>query len=361
MTKPPRHPRESGDPRIKKESLMKALAKIKKEPGLWMIDADKPKIGPQDVLIKVKKAAICGTDLHIYNWDTWAQNTVPVPLITGHEFMGTVEAIGDEVHLFKVGDRVCGEGHLTCGECRSCRAGRRHLCRKTRGIGYHVQGAFAEYATLPEQNVYLLPNNISDDIGAILDPLGNAMLTAMQFSCVGEDVLITGAGPVGLMAAAIAEHIGARNIVVTDVSEYRLNLAKKMGVTRAVNANEFDREKIMKELGMREGFDVGLEMSGNASAFRMMLDAVKHGAGIALLGLPSEEFAINWSQVIFKSLTLQGVYGREIFETWYKMIALVQGGLDLTPIITHHFKFNEFEKAFEVMKQGQCGKIILEW
>lgn len=341
--------------------LMKALSKQKKEKGIWLIDADKPAVKSHDVLIKVKKTAICGTDIHIYNWDAWAQLTIPVPLITGHEFVGEIVEVGDKVSLFKVGDRVCGEGHLTCGKCRNCRAGRRHLCRKTEGIGVTTQGAFAEYIAIPEKNAYGIPKDISDDVASMLDPLGNAMHSIMQFDCIGEDVLITGAGPIGLMCVAILKKIGARHVVITDVNEYRLDLAKKLGATKAVHASEFDRDRIMKSLDMKEGFDVGLEMSGNPDAFRTMLHSVKHGANIVFLGIPSSEFAINWSEVIFKSLTIRGVYGRELFETWYKMIALLQSGLDVNSIITHHFKADDFQEGFDVMASGQCGKVILEW
>jgi threonine 3-dehydrogenase len=340
---------------------MRALGKLKKEEGLWMYDAPIPEIGPRDILIKIKKTAICGTDLHIYNWDEWAQNTIPVPMTTGHEFVGTVEKIGSEVQAFKKGDRVSGEGHISCGICRNCRAGKRHLCRNTQSIGVTRTGCFAEYLAMPVANVIHLPKAIPDNVASFLDPLGNAVHTALSFDLVGEDVLITGAGPIGMMGAAIAKHVGARYVVVTDVNEYRLSLAKKMGATKAVNIAKENLNAVMKELKMTEGFDVGLEMSGNGNALNQMIDTMSNGAKIALLGIFPEKVSIDWSKVIFKGLTLKGIYGREMFETWYKMIALLQGGLDVSPIITHEFKAQDFQKAFDIMRQGESGKVILDW
>lgn len=341
--------------------MMQAIIKAKREPGLVWGEVPLPQVKSRDVLIKIKKTAVCGTDLHIYNWDQWAQATVPVPIHIGHEFVGTVVEVGDEVTAFRVGDRVSGEGHLTCGYCRNCRAGKRHICRNTVGIGYHAPGAFAEYLVLPQVNVYKIPDNISDDNAAILDPLGNAVHTALSFDLVGEDVLITGAGPVGLMAAAVARHVGARFIVITDVNPYRLQLAEKMGVNLAVNVKDMALKEAMQKLGMREGFDVGMEMSGNASAFQAMLTHMNHGGKIAFLGIPPEPFAINWSDLVFKGIILKGIYGREMFETWYKMIAMLQSGLDINPVITHHFSANDFQKAFDVMLSGNAGKVILDW
>lgn len=340
---------------------MKALVKKKAEPGIWMEDVAKPEIGPSDVLIKIKKTAICGTDIHIYNWDDWAKANVPVPSVIGHEFAGVVDAIGENVKGITVGDRVSGEGHLTCGICRNCRAGKRHLCRETVGFGYHCDGCFAEFAVMPESNIMKLPKDISDDEGAILDPFGNAAHTALSFDLVGEDVLITGAGPTGLMAAAIAKKVGARFVVVTDVNPYRLALAEKMGATLAVDVTKTTLKQVQNELGMQEGFDVGLEMSGNPKALRDMIDNMNHGGRIAMLGIPPNDVAINWSKVIFKSLVIKGIYGREIFETWYKMISMVQSGLDVSPVITHHFKVDDFQKGFDMMKSGQSGKVILDW
>ncbi|MFI4955500.1 MAG: L-threonine 3-dehydrogenase, partial [Gammaproteobacteria bacterium] len=295
---------------------MKALVKAFAKPGIWMEDVPKPtQVGPNEVLIKIRKTAICGTDMHIYHWDKWAQATVPVPMITGHEFVGEIAEIGSEVDGLKVGDRVSGEGHLTCGHCRNCRAGKRHLCRNTEGIGYDCPGCFAEYFVFPAFNVCKLPDDISDEVASILDPFGNATHTALSFDCVGEDVLITGAGPIGIMATAICKHVGARHVVITDVNEYRLDLARKMGATRAVNVQKQALKDVMQELNMQEGFDIGLEMSGNGQAFREMLDIIGHGGRIALLGIPPEEIAIDWNKVIFKGLFLKGIYGREMFET----------------------------------------------
>lgn len=340
---------------------MRALVKAKKEPGLWMEDVPKPSIGHNDVLIQVKKTGICGTDIHIYNWDEWSQRTINVPMHIGHEFMGVVAEVGSEVTGFKPGDRVSGEGHITCGHCRNCRAGKRHLCRNTVGLGVNRVGCFAEYVSLPAFNVFKLPDAIPDEIAAFFDPLGNAVHTALSFDCVGEDVLITGAGPIGVMAAAIVRHVGARHVVVTDVNEYRLDLAKKLGATRTVNVAKEDLEAVMKSLGMTEGFDVGLEMSGNEAAFRQVMKAMHHGGRVALLGIPTKEIAIDWNQVIFKGLVLKGIYGREMFETWYKMTAMLQSGLDVSAAVTHRYPAASFKDAFEVMRTGMSGKVVLDW
>lgn len=341
---------------------MKTLGKLKAEKGIWLEEKPKAELTRNDgVLIKIKKTAICGTDLHIYNWDEWAQKTVPVPMTTGHEFVGVVEAVGSDVSGFKVGDRVSGEGHITCGYCRSCRAGRRHLCRNTEGIGYDLPGIFAEYFEMPESNVFKLPDNISDDIASILDPYGNSVHTTLKFDLVGEDVLITGAGPVGCMAAAIAKHVGARFVVVTDINPYRLELARKMGATLAINSQETSLPEVMKQLGMTEGFDVGLEMSGNEHAFKGMIESLNYGANVAMLGIPSQPFAIDWSRIVFKSITIAGIYGRRIFETWYKGISMLQSGLDISPIITGEYPVAQFQQAFDEMLSGNSGKIILNW
>lgn len=340
---------------------MKALVKARAEPGIWLQDVPEPRVGHNDVLIKVRKTAICGTDLHIYNWDAWAQKTIPVPMAVGHEYCGEVVEIGGEVAGIKAGDRVSGEGHITCGYCRNCRAGRRHLCRNTVGVGVNRPGAFAEYLVIPAVNAFKLPDNISDDTAAILDPLGNATHTALSFDLVGEDVLITGAGPIGIMAAAIARFAGARHIVITDVNDYRLGLAKRMGASIALNVNNGSLDDAMKQLGMREGFDVGMEMSGNAAAFKELLRTMHHGGRVALLGIPPGETAIDWNQVIFKGLVLKGIYGREMFETWYKMTTMLQSGLDVSPVITHHLPYTEYREAFETLNGGKSGKIILDW
>jgi len=340
---------------------MKTLAKTKREPGIWMVDGPLPEVGHNDVLIKIAKTAICGTDMHIYKWDEWSQKTIPVPMTVGHEYVGVVAQIGQEVRGLKIGQRVSGEGHLVCGHCRNCRAGRRHLCRNTQGVGVNRPGAFAEYLVIPAQNAFPIPDDIPDDIAAILDPFGNATHTALSFDLVGEDVLITGAGPIGIMAAAICRHVGARHVVITDMNPYRLALAGKMGATRTVNIQKESLQDVMREIGMVEGFDVGLEMSGVPSAFRQMLETMNHGGKIALLGIPPSDCAIDWNQVIFKGLIIKGVYGREMFETWYKMIAMVQGGLDLTPIITHRFPVGDYLKGFETMASGQSGKVVLSW
>lgn len=341
---------------------MKSLAKLKREPGIWMHDAPMPEYGANDILIKIKKTAICGTDIHIYNWDEWAQKTIPVPMVVGHEYCGAVAAIGKEVKGFKVGDRVSGEGHIACGLCRPCRAGIRHLCRKNIGVGVTRTGCFAEYLAIPAENVYPIPDNISDNQAAIFDPMGNATHVALSFSCVGEDVLITGAGPIGIMAAAIAKHVGARHVVLTDVNEYRLSLATKLNPNiHAINISKTSIEEVMKKLDMKEGFDVGFEMSGNSDAFNMMLEKMNHAGKVALLGILPPKAGIDWSKVIFKGLLLKGIYGREMFETWYKMIAMIQSGLNINPVITHEFAVNDFQKGFEIMRSGNSGKVILNW
>lgn len=339
---------------------MKVLAKLKNEPGLWLSEEEKPTPKHNEVLVKIKKTAICGTDLHIYKWDEWAQKTIPVPMRTGHEFVGEVVGIGEHVTCFKIGDRVSGEGHLTCGKCRNCRAGRRHLCRNTIGFGVNCPGAFAEYFTLPEANTFLVPAKISDDVASIFDPLGNAAHAALEFDLAAEDVLVTGAGPVGLMAAAIAKHAGARHVVITDLNPYRLNLAKKMGL-RAVNPQQQSLSDVMKTLGMTEGFDIGLEMSGSPHAFKDMIAAMNYGGKIAYMGIPENDFSINWHDVVFKSLTIKGLYGRRIFDTWYKMSAMIVHGLNVEPVITHHFGFEDFQKGFDVMLSGEAGKVVLDW
>tara|TARA_R110002096_G_scaffold436105_1_gene668153 strand:- start:175667 stop:176698 length:1032 start_codon:yes stop_codon:yes gene_type:complete len=340
---------------------MKSLVKSKAEVGIWLENVDMPEIGHNDVLVKVRKTAICGTDIHIFNWDDWAQKTIPVPMTVGHEFAGEIVEIGSEVRGMNIGDRVSAEGHVTCGHCRKCRAGERHLCRNTVGIGVNRPGAFAEFISVPASNICLLPDSISDDLGAMLDPLGNAAHTALEFDLVGEDVLITGAGPIGIMAVAIAKHVGARHIVITDVNDTRLKIAKQMGATRAINVNRHALKDVMEDLQMTEGFDVGLEMSGNARAFSDMLDIMNHGGKIAMLGLMPEGTAINWNHVIFKGLEIRGIYGRRMFETWYKMIAMLESGLDLSPVLTHHFAIDDYAEAFEIMRSGNSGKVILDW
>lgn len=341
---------------------MKALAKLHAQEGIWMVtDAPIPEPGHNDLLIKIRKTAICGTDIHIYNWDDWSRKTIPVPMIVGHEYVGEVVAIGQEVRGFSIGDRVSGEGHITCGHCRNCRAGRTHLCRNTIGVGVNRQGCFAEYLVIPAFNAFRIPDNISDELAAIFDPFGNAVHTALSFDLVGEDVLISGAGPIGIMAAAVCKHVGARNVVITDINDYRLELARTMGVTRAVNVAHEDLRAVMRELGMTEGFDVGLEMSGAPPAFRTLLEVMNHGGRIALLGIPPGEMAIDWNQVIFKGLFIKGIYGREMFETWYKMAALIQSGLDLTPVITHRYVIDDFQQGFDEMRSGRSGKVVLSW
>ncbi len=340
---------------------MKALAKLKAEPGIWMTDVPEPVCGHNDLRIRIRKTAICGTDTHIFNWDAWSRATIRVPMVIGHEYVGEVVEVGQEVGGFKVGDRVTGEGHITCGYCRNCRAGRRHLCRNTVGVGVNRQGCFAEYLVIPAFNAYRLPDAVSDDLASIFDPFGNAVHTALSFDLVAEDVLITGAGPIGIMAVAVARHCGARHVVITDVNEYRLALARRMGATLAINVNERSLESVMQELGMTEGFDVGLEMSGVPSAFRAMLETMNHGGRVAVLGIPPAEMSLDWSRIIFKGLTIKGIYGREMFETWYRMSGLIQSGLDLDPVITHRLPLSRFQEGFETMASGQSGKIILDW
>jgi threonine 3-dehydrogenase len=340
---------------------MKALVKARAEPGIWMEEIPEPKVGHNDVLIKVHRSAICGTDMHIFNWDAWAQKSVPVPMAVGHEYSGEIVEIGSEVYGFKVGDRVSGEGHITCGHCRNCRAGRRHLCRNTSGVGVNRPGAFAEYLKIPAANVFALPAAIDDEIASILDPLGNATHTALAFDLVGEDVLITGAGPIGIMAVAIARHCGARHVVITDVNDYRLQLAAKMGASRALNVGRASLDDAIRDLGMEEGFDVGFEMSGNPSAFREMLRTMNHGGRISMLGIPSAETAIDWNQVIFKGLVIKGIYGREMFETWYKMSSMLQSGLDVRPVITHRLGIRDYLEGFQIMNSGKSGKVTLDW
>lgn len=340
---------------------MRALVKSRREPGLWMEDVAKPTVGPNDVLVKVQKTGICGTDIHIYNWDEWSQRTIKTPMHIGHEFMGVVAEVGSEVTGFKAGDRVSGEGHITCGDCRNCRAGKRHLCRNTVGLGVNRIGCFAEFVSIPAFNIFRIPEGISDELASFFDPLGNAVHTALSFDLVGEDVLITGAGPIGVMAAAICRHVGARHVVLTDVNDYRLELGKKLGATRVVNVAKEELATVMHDLGMTEGFDVGLEMSGNGAAFKQMFKAMNHGGRVAILGIPPGEVSIDWSQVIFKGLVLKGVYGREMFETWYKMTAMLQSGLDISAAVTHRYPAAQFKEAFEVMRTGQSGKVVLDW
>jgi threonine 3-dehydrogenase len=340
---------------------VKTLAKLHAKPGLWLNEEEKPCCKSHEVLVKIKKTAICGTDLHIYNWDDWAQKTVPTPMRTGHEFVGVIEEVGADVTHFKPGQRVSGEGHLTCGQCRNCLAGRRHLCNNTVGFGVNCPGAFGDYFALPAANAYPVPDFISDDIAAIFDPLGNAAHAALEFDLSAEDVLVTGAGPVGLMSAAIAHFIGARHVVITDINPKRLALARKLGIKHTVNPLEQTLKHKMDELGMREGFDVGLEMSGSDTAFRSMIDHMNYGGNIAYMGIPSKDFEINWHNVVFKSLTIKGMYGRKIFDTWYKMICLIQKGLDVSPVITHHFSVDDFQQGFDAMLAGDAGKVLLEW
>lgn len=340
---------------------MKALTKKLAEPGIWLQDIPEPEIGPNDVMIQVRRTAICGTDIHIYRWDEWARTTIPVPMAVGHEFSGVVIECGSEVRGFEIGDRVSAEGHITCGVCRNCRAGRRHLCINTVGIGVNRPGAFAEFISVPAFNVFKLDDAISDDMAAILDPLGNATHTALSFDLVGEDVLITGAGPIGVMAVAIARHAGARHVVITDVNDYRLSLAQKVGASKTINITKESIDDAMQALGIVEGFDVGMEMSGNGSALRELIRVMHHGGKVALLGIPPGDTAVDWHQIIFKGLVLKGIYGREMFETWYKMSSMLKSGLDLQPIITHHYPVADFQEAFEIMDSGQSGKVILDW
>jgi threonine 3-dehydrogenase len=340
---------------------VKALVKSRREPGLWLEELETPKIGINDVLVRVLRTGICGTDVHIYKWDEWAQKTIPVPMAIGHEFVGRIVAVGSNVADFFPGDVVSGEGHVVCGRCRNCLAGRRHLCAYTKGVGVNRPGAFAEYIALPMTNIWRHRESVPLDVAAIFDPFGNAVHTALSFPVLGEDVLVTGAGPIGIMAAAVAKHAGARFTVITDLNPYRLELARKMGVTRAVNARETSLKEVQKELRMTEGFDVGLEMSGNAAAFRDMLANMSHGAKIAMLGIPSEPVSIDWNTVIFNMLTIKGIYGREMYETWYKMTVMLESGLDIQPVITHRYAYTDFEQGFEAMISGCTGKVVLSW
>lgn len=344
-----------------KQRTMKVLAKTQARKGIWMEEAPVPEPGPNDVRVRIVQTAICGTDIHIYNWNAWSQRTVPVPMILGHEFAGIIEEIGSEVQGLGVGDRVSAEGHITCGHCRNCRAGKRHLCRNSIGVGVHRPGCFAEYLVVPAFNVFPLPDAVSDEMGAILDPFGNATHTTLSFDLVGEDVLITGAGPIGIMAVAIAKHVGARFVVITDQNDYRLNLAKALGATRAVNITRKTIDRTVKDLGMKEGFDVGLEMSGSPDAFRDLITTMNYGGRVALLGLPPDEIPVDIAQIILKGLILKGIYGREMFETWYKMITMLQSDLDISPVITHRFPASRYKEAFEVMDSGLSGKVLLDW
>lgn len=340
---------------------MRALVKSRAEPGLWMETVPIPEISPRDVLIKVKKSAICGTDVHIWNWDAWSQKAVPVPMITGHEFCGEIVVLGESVTNLHIGQRVSGEGHIVCGHCRNCRAGRGHLCRNTKGVGVNHPGSFAEYIALPQENVVPIPDDIPDEIAAIFDPFGNAVHTALSFDCVGEDVLVTGAGPIGIMGALVAQKAGARKTVITDINPIRLQLAADMGVQYTVNAAHEPLRDVMARIGMTEGFDVGLEMSGAPPAFRDMIDTMNNGGKMAVLGIAPVGFEIDWNKVIFKMLHIKGIYGREMFETWYKMIALVQGGLDVSGLITHRITIDEFESGFAAMIDGSAGKVVMDW
>jgi threonine 3-dehydrogenase len=340
---------------------VRALVKSRKEPGLWLEEIPQPSIGINDVLIKVRRAGICGTDLHIYNWDEWAQRTIPVPMAIGHEFVGEIVEVGSNVNDFHPGDVVSGEGHVVCGRCRNCMAGRRHVCANTSGVGVNRPGAFADYIALPMTNVWRHRDNVDLDVAAIFDPFGNAVHTALSFPVLGEDVLITGAGPIGIMAAAVVRHAGARHVVITDKNPYRLELARKIGVSLAVDTAVTPLPEVQKQLNMHEGFDVGLEMSGNASAFREMLANMSHGAKIAMLGIPTQEMAIDWTTVVFNMLTIKGIYGREMYETWYMMSVMLESGLDIRPVITHRFPCRDFHQAFEAVRSGCSGKVILEW
>jgi threonine 3-dehydrogenase len=340
---------------------MKALVKRHSQPGLWLEEVPVPEYGINDVLIRVDRTGICGTDLHIYKWDAWAQKTIPVPMVVGHEFVGEIVAVGDNVHDFFPGEIVSGEGHVVCGRCRNCLAGRRHLCKDTQGVGVNRPGAFAEYLVLPMSNVWHHKPDINRDVASIFDPFGNAVHTALSFDLLGEDVLITGAGPIGIMAAAIARHAGARHVVITDINPYRLELARKMGATVAVDPRSQSLTEVQKQLDMREGFDVGLEMSGNPQAFRDMLANMCHGGKIAMLGIPTEPIEIDWNIVVFNMLTIKGIYGREMYETWYKMSVMLESGLNIEPVITHRYHYTEFEKGFAAMKSGESGKVILNW
>ena len=340
---------------------MKAIAKVAPQKGVELVDKPMPEMGINDVLIKIKKTAICGTDVHIYEWNAWAQEEIKPPLTIGHEYVGEVVDVGSNVKSVKVGERVSGEGHIVCGHCRNCRAGQRHLCRETKGVGVNRDGAFAEYLCIPESNVWHCDPSIDDELYSIFDPFGNATHTALSFNMVGEDVLITGAGPIGIMAAGISKYVGARNVVVVDVNDYRLNLARRLGATRTVNAKNEKLEDVMRELGMVEGFDVGLEMSGAAPCLHQMIESMNTGGRIALLGIHGPDTKVNWNHIVWKGLKIKGIYGREMFETWYKMGAMIQGGLDISPVITHRFKYTDYEKGFEAMISGRSGKVILDW
>jgi threonine 3-dehydrogenase len=347
--------------RRKTMQIMKALVKKKADIGLWLDEVPVPGVGINDVLIKVLRTGICGTDLHIYKWDSWAQKTIPVPLVVGHEFVGRIVEVGSNVKDFHPGEIVSGEGHVVCGRCRNCLAGRRHLCKDTQGIGVNRPGAFAEYLALPMTNVWVHDAHIARDVQAIFDPFGNAVHTALSFPVLGEDVLITGAGPIGCMAAAVVRHAGARHVVVTDLNPFRLDLAKKLGATASVDVRTESATQVQKQLGMKEGFDIGLEMSGNPSAFQGMLPNMAHGGKIALLGIPEREFAIDWNTVIFNMLTLKGIYGREMYETWYQMTVMLQSGLDISSVITHRYPYQDFQQGFDAMLSGNCGKVVLTW
>lgn len=340
---------------------MKALVKHSPKEGIWMEDVPDPKCGPVEVRIRITHTAICGTDKHIFEWDEWAQNNLKLPLIVGHEFCGIIDEVGPHVTHYKVGDRVSGEGHITCGNCRNCRAGKKHLCPETIGVGVHRDGAFAEYLVIPESNVWPLHEDIPSEIAAFFDPLGNAVHTALAFNITGEDILICGAGPIGMMAAAICKFSGSRNIVVTDINDYRLNLAKDLGASRTVNPRKEDIGTVFEELGISHGFDVGLEMSGNPEAFNQMISLMYNGGNIALLGLLPNSTKVDWNKVIFKGLNIKGIYGREMYDTWYKMTQMIRSGLSVSKVLTHHFKIDDFQKAFKVIESGNCGKVVLEW
>lgn len=340
---------------------MKALVKKYSKPGIWMDEVPIPEVGIDDILVRINKTSICGTDIHIYNWDEWAQKNIPVPMIIGHEFVGTVTRTGSNVRNFKPGDTVSGEGHIVCGECRNCLAGRKHMCKSTKGVGVSRPGAFAEYLSIPASNAWHCNPKIPMDLYSCFDPFGNAVHTALAFDVLGEDVLITGAGPIGIMAAAVVKHAGARHVVITDINEYRLELARKIGVTKAVNIKNETLEDVMKQMDMKEGFDVGLEMSGSGEALQGMINVMYHGGKIALLGIQKNDTAVDWEKVVFNGLTLKGIYGREIFETWYKMTAMLESGLDISKVITHHFNCTDFQEGFKVMASGNSGKVILEW
>ncbi len=342
-------------------TVMKALVKKHPKEGIWLDEVPVPEVGINDVLIKILKTSICGTDIHIYNWDSWARKTIPTPMVIGHEFVGRIEKVGSNVQGFKAGELVAGEGHIVCGKCRNCLAGRRHLCKDTKGVGVNRSGAFAEFLSIPSSNVWRCDESISLDVISCFDPLGNAVHSALSFDLVGEDILITGAGPIGIMACAVAKHAGARRVVITDVNPYRLDIAKKMGATMAVNIKEKNLKNVIQELGMKEGFDVGLEMSGNESAFQDMINHMFHGGKIALLGIHQPNTCIDWDKVAFNMLTIKGIYGREMYETWYKMSVMLSSGMDISPVITHRFHYTEYQEAFDVMRSGNSGKVVLDW